>query len=239
LVKSGDSIHHVLDEYIKSVKEGTVVAITSKIISLCQNRVVSKNHANSKYELIQNEADAYLAEDQSLYNVHLTIKNNILIPSAGIDESNGGGMYILYPENIQQTALNIWEHLRNQHHVKKLGIIITDSHVTPLRQGVVGIALGWCGFEPLYSYVGEPDIFNQPLRVTQINLLDALATSAVLMMGEGAEQTPIALIKDAPKIKFLDRPPTPEEEQNIHIFVDKDIYYPLFKHTQWIWNKKT
>lgn len=235
-IQLDESINDILDQHIPTLTEGVIVAITSKIISLCQGRTVPKNSVQSKYELVKKEANAYLAQTHNLCNVHLTIKHNILIPSAGIDESNGDGLYILYPQNSQQTAKSIWEHLRNKHHLTHLGIIITDSHTTPLRKGVTGIALGWCGFEPLYSYIGKPDIFNHPLQVTQINILDALAASAVFIMGEGAEQTPIALIEEAPKIQFLSRPPTLEEEQMIHIPLEEDIYAPLLKNANWIWN---
>jgi putative folate metabolism gamma-glutamate ligase len=235
-IQSGESINDILDQHIPPLTEGMIVAITSKIISLCQGRTVPKNSVQSKYELVKKEADAYLTEAHNLCNVHLTIKRNILIPSAGIDESNGDGMYILYPQDSQQAARSIWRHLRNKHHLAHLGIVITDSHTTPLRKGVTGITLGWCGFEPLYSYVGKPDIFNHPLQVTQINILDALAASAVFIMGEGAEQTPIALIEGAPKIQFLSRPPTLEEERMIHIPLEEDIYAPLLKNANWIWN---
>lgn len=131
-----------------------------------------------------------------------------------------------------------WRYLREKYHLRELGILITDSHTTPLRKGVAGIALGWCGFEPLYSYVGKPDIFNHPLRVTQINILDALAASAVFVMGEGAEQTPMALTEDAPKIRFLPHPPTLEEERRVRIPLEEDIYAPLLKKADWVWNTK-
>ncbi len=65
--------------------------------------------------------------------------------------------------------------------------------------------------------------------MTQINLLDALATAAVLVMGEGNEQSPLALIEDAPKITFFDREPTVEEEASIHIPITEDLYGPLLK----------
>jgi putative folate metabolism gamma-glutamate ligase len=233
-IEFGESLNAILDQYMPSLNSKNIVAITSKIVSLSQGRVVPKNSVHSKYTLIEREADAYLKENQSLYNAHLTIKNNILIPSAGIDESNGDGMYILYPHNCQETARLIWEHLRKKHDVTHVGVIITDSHTTPLRKGVTGIALGWCGFEPLYSYIGKPDIFNVPLQVTQINVLDALAAAAVFMMGEGAEQTPIALITDVPKVQFLERPPLKQEEEMIHIPLEEDIYAPLLKSVEWI-----
>lgn len=238
LIESGASLYEILDQYILSVKEGMILGITSKILSLCQGRVVPKSSVDSKYELVVSEADAYLREDQSVYDAHLTIKHNILIPSAGIDESNGNGMYILYPHNIQEEATNIWEYMRQKHDLHHFGVIITDSHTTPLRKGVTGIALGWCGFEPLHSYVGVPDIFGHSLRVTQINILDALATTCVFMMGEGAEQTPLALMEDVSKIRFLSRSPTPEEEKLVCISLEEDLYAPLLKNAQWIWNDK-
>ena len=144
-------------------------------------------------------------------------------------------MYILYPHNSQQVAAEVWQYLRQKHHLNHVGIIITDSHTMPLRKGVTGVTLGWCGFDPLYSYVGKPDLFNQPLRVTHINIIDALATSAVLVMGEGAEQTPIALIENAPKVQFLSRLPTPEEERMVRIPLGEDIYAPLLRSVDWIW----
>lgn len=237
LIQPRESINAILDQYLPSVTEGTIVAITSKILSICQGRIVPKASVSSKFELVKREADAHLKEQDSLYDVHLTIKQNILIPSAGIDESNGDGMYILYPHNSQQTAAEIWQYLRQKHHLNHLGVIITDSHTTPLRKGVTGITLGWCGFGPLYSYVGKPDIFDHPLRVTQINIIDALATSAVFIMGEGAEQTPMALIENAPKVQFLSRPPTQEEEQMIRIPLAEDIYAPLLRSVNWIWHQ--
>jgi putative folate metabolism gamma-glutamate ligase len=236
-IQAGESILAILDQHLPALTDRVVVAITSKILSLCQGHVVPKDSVRSKYDLVKREADAYLSEDRSNHNAHLTIKNNILIPSAGIDESNGNGMYILYPRDIQQYAQTIWRHLCNKYKIKNLGVIITDSHTTPLRKGVTGITLGWYGFEPLYSYVGKPDIFNQPLQVTQINLLDALAASAVFVMGEGAEQTPLVLIEDVPKIKFLAHPLTHEEEQRVHIPLDEDIYAPILQNAGWIWNK--
>lgn len=235
-IQCGESINLILDHYIPALEEQSILAISSKIISISQGRVVAKSE-HDKETLVRQEADAVIDSAYQNYGVYLTIKNNRLIPSAGIDESNGDGVYILYPRNIQEIAFSLWTDLRKKHAIEHLGIIITDSHVTPLRRGVIGIALGWCGFEALYSYIGKLDIYGQPLRVTQINLLDALATSAVLMMGEGCEQTPLALIRNAPKLNFLLRPPTSQEEQDISIPMHEDLYAPLFMEL-WRTNKE-
>lgn len=237
LIQPNERLEDILDTYLADLKEESVVAITSKIISLSQGRIIAKSSVSSKYTLIQQEADAYLSEDQSIYNAHLTLKHNILIPSAGIDESNGNDTYILYPQHIQMVAQEIWYYLRKKHQLESLGVIITDSHTTPLRMGVTGITLGWCGFEPLYSYVGKPDIYEKPLRVTQINILDSLGACAVFMMGEGAEQTPICIIEDSPRVHFSPIPPTQEQIEKVSISLEEDIYAPMLKSVPWIWNK--
>jgi putative folate metabolism gamma-glutamate ligase len=230
----GESLTTVVDNYLLDFPEKAILAITSKVIALCQGRVVSKKTI-SKEALIAKEADALLKTEDNPYGLYLTLKNNLLIPSAGIDESNGDDIYILYPENIQQTAHLLWQHIRTTYQRRDVGILITDSHTTPMRRGVTGIALGWCGFKPLYSYVGQPDLYGHPLRVTQINLVDALATSAVLVMGEGSEQTPLALIEQAPKITFLDG--CAMQEDTVAIPMHEDLYGPLFANATWIKRK--
>lgn len=232
-IEPGESLTDILDQAITTLSESDIVVITSKIISLCQNRIIPKDQI-SKYELVCQEADLILDTPKNPYDLYLTIKNGVLIPSAAIDESNVNGVYVLCPDHIPETAALIWNHLRQRHQIKNLGVVITDSRPTLMRRGVNGIALGWCGFEPLYSYIQKPDLYDQPLRVTQINLLDALATSAVFVMGEGAEQTPIAIIQDAPKITFMDRPPTPEEAAAIFIPMEEDLYGPLLMAGKWV-----
>src|SRR5438046_2321309 len=87
-IKKGEAIQDILDSYIKTLKESSILAITSKIISICQGRVIKKEEAANKDDLVRQEADLFLSGEQNPYGIYLTIKNNILIPSAGIDESN-------------------------------------------------------------------------------------------------------------------------------------------------------
>lgn len=232
-IEGGESLEGIISNSLPPLQNGDILAITSKIVSLCQGLYISKEKV-SKYDLICKEADLLLETKHNPYNLYLTIKEGILIPSAGIDESNVEDIYVLFPKGIQKTAFSLWTHLRTKYNLQELGILITDSHTTPLRRGVTGIALGWCGFEPLYSYINKPDIYGKPLRVTQINILDALATSAVFVMGEGSEQTPLAIISDAPKISFLDRPPTSQEEENVKIPLEEDLYAPLLLAANWL-----
>ena len=229
-----ESILKILDRYVPSLPNNSILAITSKIISLCQNRVVKKSDTVNKPALIREEADWFLEGDYSeRYGICLTIKDNILIPTAGIDESNGNDHLILYPTEVQKVANEIWEHLAQREQNKKIGVLITDSRTTPLRRGVTGIALAFCGFAPLNSYIDQPDIHGRPLRVTTVNVPDALAASAVFMMGEGNEQTPLVLIENPDKVKFLEREPSSEEIASMHISKEDDLYAPLLTSVVW------
>ena len=103
-------------------------------------------------------------------------------------------------------------------------MIITDSNVTPLRSGTTGISIGWCGFNPIHNYVGKKDIFGRLIKVTEINLLDSLATTATLAMGEGDEQTPIAIIDNPYKVKFQNRAPNKKEEKIVCVDPKDDLF---------------
>jgi putative folate metabolism gamma-glutamate ligase len=219
----GESIFDILDTYITKLTENTIVAIASKIISISENHLINKNQ--DKFLLIRRESQQYFKSPNKCRNFCLTLKNHRLIPNAGIDDSNCQYFYVLLPKNPQQTTKKIWTHLRKKYRVKNLGIIITDSNITPLRTGVTGITIGWCGFKPVYSYVGEKDIFGTRLKVTQINLLDSLATIATLNMGEGKEQTPISIINNPPStVFFQNRAPTKKEEIQTYIDPQKDLF---------------
>lgn len=234
IIEPKEVLVNIITQYIPKIPERSILVITSKILSICQNRIVRKQDVIDKFQLIKQESDLYLEGDYSQkYGICLTIKNGILIPTAGIDESNSNGNYILYPTNIQEEVSLIWKALKEKYHCNEMGILITDSHTTPLRRGVTGIALGWCGFEPLYNYIGSPDIYGNPLRFTQLNILDSLASTAVFAMGEGCEQTPLVLISDLEKIVFQDRAPSDDEVKSISISLDEDLYAPLLTAVDW------
>jgi putative folate metabolism gamma-glutamate ligase len=225
-VNAFQDLNRFVDAYLPTISEESVVVVTSKVVSICEGRTIPK-HSITKEKLIQQEADIIIANTK-LSNEHivLTLKNNLLIPSAGIDESNGNDAYVLYPKDCFASAKQLWSFLRTKRRIQKLGILITDSHTTPLRKGVTGIALAWWGFDPLFSYIGKPDLYGHPLRVTCINVVDALAASAAFLMGEGNECTPLAIVENAPHMTFNENLHTYRE---VCIAPEEDLYQPLLK----------
>lgn len=221
------NLNHLVDKALPILSEGSIVVITSKVVSLCEGRTVNTSDITKK-ELIYREADQVIPSEGNDERIILTYKNHILIPSAGIDESNSNGRYILYPKDPFLSAKSLYNYLKQQRNLKHLGIVITDSHTTPLRRGVTGIALAWWGFQPCKSLVGTPDLFGHPLQVTNINVADALAVSAVFNMGESSECTPLAIITDAPHIEF-DNGTEDHNMDEIAIDPKIDLYQPLLK----------
>ena len=205
--------------------EGTILAITSKIISIAENAVVPKHtvdgtpeYRTEKRALVEKEADVFLGETR--FQVSLTIKHGILIPTAGIDESNSEkSEYILFPKNPYESAKKIWLALRAHFRLKNFGILVTDSHTTPLRKGVTGIGLAHYGFKATRDLVGKPDLFGREMKMTHVNVLDALAVAAVYEMGETNDSCPLALIYSR-DVEFTESSSLAE----IQIPLDEDLY---------------
>jgi putative folate metabolism gamma-glutamate ligase len=222
----------ILDRYLASFEERSILAITSKIISICQGRTIKVEDAD-KGALVEQEADHYLPPSVSKYRVHLTIVDNLLIPEAGVDESNAAGHYILWPRHLQQTVNEVRAYLRERFSRQWAGVIVTDSKTSPLRWGVTGVALAHSGFLALNDYIGREDIFGRQLQMTKVNVADALAAAAVLVMGEGSEQTPLAVIDNLPFVTFQERDPTAEELRQRWITLEDDLYAPLLQGVAW------
>lgn len=230
----GDSLFTTLDDFLPTLSDGDIVVITSKIVSICERAVVKNDGMTDKLSLIRQEADMYLDIPlHQTYGATITIKDHKFVANAGIDESNGNGYFILWPRDPFRSAKTIWEYVRKKYDLENLGIIITDSHIIPLQWGTRGRALAWCGLEPLKNYIGTPDIFGKNLHATKANIVDGLAGAAVTVMGEGNEQTPLAVVSQVPFVRFLDRPPSTQELKEMQISKEDDIYSPLTNSSKW------
>lgn len=218
-----DDIYDILDKL--KIKDGDIVVITSKILAIHQGRCVKISSGIDKQDLIDSEAELQILHpEKTKHGFVATIKKHTIIASAGIDESNADGYYVLWPENINEFLKELWQFLRTKHKVKRLGIIATDSHITPLRRGISGISIGFFGFETLKDYRKSPDIFGRKLKVTVANIADPLASFAVLLMGEGNEQTPIVIIRGF-KASFTNK----STYRKTIMPIKEDLYHPILK----------
>lgn len=232
-VLPGDRLEEILTESLpEHIPENSVVVVTSKIIALCEGRVDDDTEEN-RDRLVEEEAQYFLPRHSNKYDFCISIKNNTFVATAGIDRSNGNGKLVLWPQDPQNAVNKIREFLANYYGVKHIGVITTDSKTTPLRWGVTGTSLAHSGFSALKSYVGKPDIFGRPLHFEKLNIAESLAASAVVVMGEGSEQTPLAVIEDVPFVEFQERNPSQEELDTLKIELEDDVFYPLLTSVKW------
>lgn len=226
----------IIDQYIPQFFENSILVITSKIISITEGRVQRiqpETEHEDKEKLVREESEYFIDKSENQYGFFLTITQNLLIPTAGIDESNGNGYYILWPENPYASANKIREHITAKYGIKNFGVIITDSKTSPLRWGTTGVSIAHSGFCALNNYMGKKDLFGRIMRVTKSNIVDGLAAGAVAVMGEGEESTPLALISDISNVDFQQRNPSDEEIKFLKIDLEDDVYAPILKKAPW------
>ena len=235
LVAPKDNLLSAIKESVKTIDEKSIVVVTSKVVSIWQGRCVSKKDAPDKDALIISEADKYIPRGTyPEHNVIYTIKNSILNKSAGLDKSNGSGYFILWPENLPETAKELHTWFKKEYGLKEVGILITDSNFMPFRRGAIGISLAHYGFNPLKDYRGAPDIFNKTMTQQQANIADGLAAGAVVAMGEGNENTPLAVISDLPNIEFVDEPVKSDKPfSSFEVSEDEDRFTPFISNGKW------
>lgn len=229
-ITKGMHLQDIADQ-ITEFKNGDILAITSKIISIAQGRITPVGDHPNKMDLIKAEADYHLPENK--YGIMMTIIDNILIPTAGIDESNANGHYILYPSDPFQAADDLRQMIIDKFAVQNVGVIVTDSRSAMMRRGVTGFSLAWAGFNAFYSYKGRPDVFGKPLEHTEVNIPDSLAAAAVYTMGEGDECTPMAIIRGARHIEYTDQMPDKAARAYFSMPMQDDIYADILTAVPW------
>jgi putative folate metabolism gamma-glutamate ligase len=233
-INQDDNLYKILDEYLpEKIKDKSVIAVSSKIVAICQGRVVKMESEEQRDALAKKEAETYLPREYNQYGFMITINNGVMVASSGIDASNGNGYYVLWPKNLQKSANEIRQYLVKKYRLSNIGVIITDSKLTPLRWGVTGVAIAHSGFAALKNYIGTPDIFGRLMQAEKSNIADSLATAAVIEMGEGNEQKPLAVIEDINFVDFQKRNPTRKEIDGLKISIGDDVFSSLLKSVKW------
>ncbi len=234
LIPPKDSFMSALRASKLRLKEGDIVAISSKVVAIDEGRTLPVD-AIEKERLIRREADWYLEVPDAKWRSRFTIARGAMAGSAGIDESNGDAHYVLYPTDPFRSAKRLRLALMRAHGIKDLGVIITDSISIPLRRGAIGFALAWDGVEPLRDYRGTKDIFGRSFKIEVANVIDALAAAAGLSMGEGSERTPVAVIRGAENVRVGS---VRNRKKELIVAPENDVFAPFFTHPSFKWKKK-
>jgi len=221
IIKPGDNLPEMIliaADKVGGLRDGDVLVISSKIVATSQGRIkelsrikpstrakkiaVRSGQAPEFVELVLHEADKVLRVCKGAI---LTIKEGLICANAGADLSNAPrGQTILMPAK-PDTAAEALRKALSEGSGAKIGVVISDSVVRPLRLGTVGQAIGVAGIEPVIDCRGQPDIYGRPLKITFRAIADQLATAAELVMGEANEKIPVVIVRDA-VVEFVEKP---------------------------------
>jgi coenzyme F420-0:L-glutamate ligase len=215
LITPGDDLVEIILDAIHNqgvtIGEGDILVIASKAIATSQGRIVELSSVvpsrrakklATEYDLLPQHVELILREADQVYGgvfrAILTLKNNVLIPNAGVDRKNApDGHAVLWPKKPHETAEEIREEIKRLVGVQ-IGVLIIDSRITPLRMGTTSLAIGIAGFEGVRDCREDRDLYGNPISITRHALADDVASAAHLLMGEVGEKMPVILIKNAP-----------------------------------------
>jgi coenzyme F420-0:L-glutamate ligase/coenzyme F420-1:gamma-L-glutamate ligase len=216
-----------------------IIAVSSKFASVSEGRVIELSKVTptaeavslaGKFQTDPSLAELVLQESEfvlgGIQGFILSIVHGTLAPNAGIDRSNvAEGWAILYPENPSATAAALRKKLiqfqkkkKEASRIRELGIVLTDSRVTPTRLGTVGVALAVAGIRSTIDMRGSTDLYGNKLKVTLRAIADQAASAAQLVMGEAGESIPIAIIRG---LKTAFSRPKSQLENSMTISADK------------------
>lgn len=217
LFKPGDDLNKFLISNLPPLKNGDIICLSSKVAGLAEGRIYPKAE---KLKRLKQESSYY----KKTALCYFTVRQGLICANAGIDESNAFNKIILLPKHPYKTADTLRRTLIKYYKIKDLGVILTDSFILPLRSGVINIAVAYSGFYGVENLINKKDLCKRPLKMTLVNIADALATAAGFCMGESNNKTPLAIIRDA-GVKFT----ASSRAKEMHYPFKKDFYYPFLK----------
>lgn len=222
LIKSGDNLSRIIVETMKKenvpIEDGDIIVVAQKIVSKAEGRTVrlrdivpSENAKKIGLQTLKDPrlVELILKETKVIVKVTTEIfivenKNGIICINAGLDKSNvsGNDAYTLLPKDSDKSARKLCSEIKKLTG-KKIALVICDTYSRPFRRGQIGFTIGIAGINPFIDYRGQKDLFNYTLKVKNTAIADEIASAAELVMGQGKEATPVAIIKNLTRVKWI------------------------------------
>ena len=190
-----------------ALAEDAIVAVAQKIVSKAENSVVDLTLVEPSetarawaaewgkdprvVELVLRQSQRIVRMDRGVLVAET--RHGLVTANAGVDQSNvcGEDRACLLPADPDGSA----ERLR-----VALGcgaVLITDTFGRPWREGLVDVAIGAAGLEPLEDWRGLPDRNGRVMHGTIMAVADQLAAMAGLVMRK-PDGVPVAVISGFP-----------------------------------------
>jgi coenzyme F420-0:L-glutamate ligase/coenzyme F420-1:gamma-L-glutamate ligase len=222
LVQTGDDLAAIIlqgmNDIPLEVLPGDVFVIAQKVVSKAEGRMVDlrtvrpspqalelaqvTGKAPELVQVILNESGSILRQREALLIVEHRL--GFICANAGVDRSNVQGdreqygtWVLLLPEDPDGSAERVRADLQETTGAN-IGVLIIDSHGRAWRMGTEGVCIGAAGFPALLDLRGQPDLFGEPLKITQVGLADEIAAGASALMGQAGESRPIIHVRGLP-----------------------------------------
>ena len=127
--------------------------------------------------------------------------HGLVCANAGVDQSNvgAGDVATLLPVDPDASAARIRDGLRERLGVAP-AVVVSDSFGRPWRNGIVNVAIGAAGLEPLLDLRGQPDAAGRIMHATIVAVADQLASAADLAGGK-VTQRPVVVVRGYPFVR--------------------------------------
>ena len=194
-ISPGDDLVEIIGQ-LDTIQSGDILVVTQKIISKAENQMVDidPNDPLSHKPLVERESVRILRRRGDL--IISQTKHGFVCANAGIDLSNvARGQAALLPDDSDRSARRLRDGLAGRFQLD-VGIIISDTFGRPWRRGLTDVAIGSAGVLPILDLRGSPDAFGREMQVTEVALVDELASAAELVMGKSSG-IPIAIVRGA------------------------------------------
>ncbi len=195
----------VVGQKAVSKAEGRLVDIDKVKPSKGALRIASKTGRKPGFvQVVLRDSKRVVRADREALIV--TTKQGWTCLNAGVDKSNveGKATYALLPKKPDSSAARLRSRIERLTG-RKIGVIICDTHSRPFRRGQVEETIGLSGLNPMVDYRGQQDLFGYQLKFKNVAIVDELASAAELVMGQGRERTPAAIIRGLKRVRFQKR----------------------------------
>jgi len=193
-IREGDDLPAMLAEPLRAlgVRDGDVVAITQKIVSKAEGRVV-RDEGEGRSAWVERETRRVVARRGEL--IIAETRHGFVCANAGVDASNvEEGFVSLLPLDPDGSSEAIRVALTERLGLSRVGVVMTDTFGRPWRNGLVNVAIGCAGLPALVDLRGQTDHHGRELEMTVVALADEVAAASGLVMGKSA-RVPAALVR--------------------------------------------
>jgi coenzyme F420-0:L-glutamate ligase/coenzyme F420-1:gamma-L-glutamate ligase len=170
----------------KPLADGDVVVVTQKVVSKAEGKLVpiDPDDPLSHKPLVEAESVRVLRRRGDL--IISETRHGFVCANAGIDLSNiDRGYAALLPDDSDRSARRIRDGLRHRAGVD-VAVIVSDTFGRTWRRGLTDVAIGCAGISAIVDLRGTEDAKGRVLQVTEVCVVDELASAAELVMGKAA-----------------------------------------------------